>query len=80
MAASADAHACLHHDATDPHHHCLANDLELGVLRVDPIAPLSLIQPPQPTIAFPPIFHDFSPCVLPLHLHGSLLAHGPPLG
>ena len=78
MAASMDVHACLHDDASDSHHHCLANDLELGILRIDPITPITLAQPPELTIAFAPAFHDFYPSSLPLHLHGSLLTHGPP--
>ena len=77
MAVSPDLHEHFHADSHESSHHCLSTDLQAGTIE-------------QPVI-IPVVAPDFSPIaigyvaaptkvhrMLPVHLCGSLLEHGPP--
>jgi len=78
MACSPDLHDCFHSDAHESSHHCLSTDLQAGTIE-------------QPVV-IPVVAPEFSPVaigyvatptevrhLLPIHLCGSLLEHGPPV-
>jgi len=78
MAVSPDLHDCFHTDTHESSHHCLSTDLQAGTIE-------------QPMI-IPTVVPEFFPVaigyvvtpsevrrMLPVHLCGSLLEHGPPV-
>jgi len=77
LATSPTLHEAAHDHAHDADHHCLATDLSDGSVEGSLILPLSV--PEIPPLAM--LAHAIPspvPHLLPLHLAGSLLEHGPP--
>ena len=77
IAASPELHEHLHEDSHGSHHHCLSTDLGAGTIYQTTIAPI--VTPVCTTLHIDPVrVTTVSRCWLPVHLCGSLLAHGPP--
>ena len=77
LASSPGLHECFHPDAHDSDHHCLATDLQAGMIDQPPVVPV--VAP-----CFAPVLLEAAEVpsdvrhALPQHLCGSLLEHGPP--
>lgn len=77
LASSPGWHECVHADAHDSDHHCLATDFKSGLIEqalVIPVRAPSFV-PVSCEIVVPAAAVRSS---LPVHLCGSLLEHGPP--
>ena len=77
LGSSPEMHECFHPDAHDSHHQCLATDFQSGVIDQVVVAPVVV-----PVLA-PAVVEIVAVAAevwnsLPVHLHGSLLEHGPP--
>lgn len=77
LASSPRLHECVHSDAHDSDHHCLATDFKSGLLEQTVVIPVH-------APSFTPVFCEIVVLAagvrnaLPVHLCGSLLEHGPP--
>jgi len=77
FASSPHLHECFHADAHDSGHHCLATDFQAGLIDQPVVVP---IEAPSFAPVFQVILADSAKVrhLLPVHLCGSLLEHGPP--
>ncbi|MEO8615037.1 MAG: hypothetical protein ABI600_07850 [Luteolibacter sp.] len=77
MAASPELHECCHSGSHDSGHQCLATDFQAGSIDLTVITPI--VAPDfLPVAAGVVIVSAEVRHVLPHHLCGSLLVHGPP--
>ncbi len=77
MSVSPELHECCHSDSHESSHHCLVTDFQAGSIDLTVIAPIV-----APDFLLVAVGVEFISAevrhVLPHHLCGSLLVHGPP--
>lgn len=78
ISSSPELHELVHSDAHESGHHCLATDFQSGIVEQTMTAPVA-VPDFLPTQVVNVVASPEVRVLLPVHLCGSLLEHGPPV-